>query len=194
MASLPAIVAVVDAAGNRVDLAAADGTFPPIFLQLGDGITGTCTPNGSTNIVTLTATGGGVVLQSVFSKLATDVPSNSGGNATLFSTSVTGVTAGSSLQVEASVTGWSDTADAGFAIFVRIDGGSDVTASGRVTTSHVANTPQSTGLLWEFPSVSAGSHTIDIRWAPIGGGTSHCDPVALAHVVAGCTVRIQEIT
>jgi hypothetical protein len=50
------VVGVKDAAGNRVDAPNADGSYNPIHIQIGTGISATATPNGGSTDVVLTAT------------------------------------------------------------------------------------------------------------------------------------------
>jgi hypothetical protein len=49
------VVGVKDAAGNRVDSPNADGSYNPIHIQIGTGISATATPNGGSTDVVLTA-------------------------------------------------------------------------------------------------------------------------------------------
>src|SRR5690242_15552752 len=61
MAFLVGITEIYDADGKRVDGPRADGTFAPIRLVLGSGLTGTATPNGPTTEVSIEANAAAVV-------------------------------------------------------------------------------------------------------------------------------------
>lgn len=81
--------------------------------------------------------------------------------------------AGVSIEIQADLSGSSDTANAGGAIGIFIDG---VFQRGAALSTSATGRSQTAAITLKRPVV-AGIHTIELRWHTIGGGVIACNPV-----------------
>lgn len=58
MPALTAVLGVLDSSGNRIDRPDSAGNYPPVYIELEAGLTGTAVPNGGTTTIKIAASAG----------------------------------------------------------------------------------------------------------------------------------------